>query len=68
VEVAKLQLNGQDRFTEREGSYFDKVQPYQHHSRSPSTGINVYSFALRPRSTSPAARATSRVSTRRPSS
>jgi hypothetical protein len=48
VEVAKLQLNGQDRFTEREGSYFDKVQPYQHHSRSPSTGINVYSFALRP--------------------
>jgi len=48
VEVAKLQLNGQDRFTEREGAYFDKVQPYQHHSRSPSTGINVYSFALRP--------------------
>ena len=48
VEVAKLQLNGQDRFTEREGSYFDKVQPYQHHSRCPSTGINCYSFALRP--------------------
>jgi len=48
VEVAKLQLNGQDRFTEREGDYFDRVQPYQHHSRTPSTGINVYSFALRP--------------------
>ena len=48
VEVAKLQLNGQDRFTEREGAYFDTVQPYQHHSRSPSTGICVYSFALRP--------------------
>jgi len=48
VEVAKLQLNGQDRFTEREGSYFDKVQPYQHHCRTPSTGINCYSFALRP--------------------
>jgi len=48
VEVAKLQLNGQDRFTEREGSYFDKVQPYQHHTRTPSTGINVYSFSLRP--------------------
>ena len=48
VEVAKLQLNGQDRFTEREGAYFDTVQPYQHHSRSPSTGVNVYSFALRP--------------------
>jgi len=48
VEVCKLQLNGQDRFTEREGSYFDKVQPYQHHCRTPSTGINAYSFALRP--------------------
>jgi hypothetical protein len=48
VEVAKLQLNGQDRFTEREGRYFDRVQPYQHHSRTPATGINVYSFALKP--------------------
>jgi len=48
VEVAKLQLNGQDRISEREGSYFDKVQPYQHHSRCPSIGINCYSFALRP--------------------
>jgi hypothetical protein len=48
VEVAKLQLNGQDRISEREGSYFDKVQPYQHHSRCPSTGINCYSFGLRP--------------------
>ena len=48
VVVAKLQLNGQDRFSEREGSYFDVVQPYQAHSRAPDTGINVYSFALRP--------------------
>ena len=46
--TAKLQLNGQDRFSEREGSYFDVVQPYQHHTRNPDTGINVYSFALRP--------------------
>ena len=48
VVTAKLQLNGQDRFSEREGSYFDVVQPYQHHTRHPDTGINVYSFALRP--------------------
>jgi hypothetical protein len=48
VVTAKLQLNGQDRFSEREGSYFDVVQPFQHHSRNPDTGINVYSFALRP--------------------
>jgi hypothetical protein len=48
VVTAKLQLNGQDRFSEREGTYFDLVQPYQHHTRSPDTGINVYSFSLRP--------------------
>jgi hypothetical protein len=48
VVTAKLQLNGQDRFSEREGSYFDVVQPWQHHTHTPSTGVNVYSFALRP--------------------
>ena len=48
VVTAKLQLNGQDRISEREGSYFDVVQPFQHHTRHPDTGVNVYSFALRP--------------------
>ena len=48
IVTARLQLNGQDRFSEREGTYFDLVQPYQHHTRAPDTGINVYSFALRP--------------------
>ncbi len=48
VVTAKLQLNGQDRISEREGSYFDVVQPFQHHTRAPDTGINVYSFSLRP--------------------
>jgi len=48
VITAKLQLNGQDRFSEREGSYFSWVQPYQAHTRCPDEGINVYSFALRP--------------------
>ena len=48
VVTAKLQLNGQDRFSEREGTYFDLVQPFQHHTKTPDTGVNVYSFALRP--------------------
>jgi hypothetical protein len=48
VVTCKLQLNGQDRFSEREGTYFDLVQPFQFHSRSPDSGINLYSFALRP--------------------
>ena len=45
---AKLQLNGHDRFSERLGSYFNLVQPYQCHTNIPATGINVYSFALQP--------------------
>jgi hypothetical protein len=48
VVVDKLQLNGQDRFSEREVTYFDLVQPFQHHTLAPEPGINVYSFDLRP--------------------
>ena len=45
---AKLQLNGHDRFSQRYGSYFDKVQPFQTTKTAPLTGINLYSFALSP--------------------
>ncbi len=49
VRSAKLVLNGNDRFAEREGKYFDMIQPYQHHENIPTgRGINVYSFALKP--------------------
>lgn len=48
VEHGLLQLNGHDRFDRREGSYFNYVQPYQHHTNTPADGINVYSFALYP--------------------
>ena len=49
VKLAKLVLNGNDRFYERPGRYFNLIQPYQHHENIPSNaGINVYSFALKP--------------------
>jgi hypothetical protein len=48
VHMAKLQLNGHDRFSERDGRYFNLVQPYQHHTNVPSKGINCYSFAIKP--------------------
>jgi hypothetical protein len=48
VAHAKIQLNGHDRFSAREGRYFNLVQPYQHHTNCPATGINVYSFGLKP--------------------
>lgn len=53
VVTAKLQLNGQDRFSEREGSYFSWVQPFQCHTRAPDEGINVYSFSLQPQDQQP---------------
>ena len=59
--TGKLQLNGHDRFSERNADYFRKVQNYQHHTRVPralddtsdsSDGrfqmIYTYSFALSP--------------------
>ncbi len=60
VDRARIQLNGQDRFDERFGDYFWKVQPYQHHTSGGTAGwardvydgdynpINVYSFAIQP--------------------
>jgi hypothetical protein len=59
--TAKLQLNGHDRFTERNADYFRKVQCFEHHTRvARVTGeqgigtnngeqyVHVYSFALSP--------------------
>ena len=59
VSKAVLQLNGHDRFREREGTYFRTVQPYQHHTglfdnSHGTAGQNnkgmfyMYSFALKP--------------------
>ena len=44
----KLVLNGQDRFKEQTGKYFNQYQPYVYHSGVPYPGIYVYSFALQP--------------------
>ena len=48
VDKCKIVLNGNDRISERNGKYFNLVQPYQHHTNCPAPGINVYSFALTP--------------------
>jgi hypothetical protein len=44
----KLILNGQDRFKEQLGKYFNQYQPYRYHTGTPYPGIYVYSFALQP--------------------
>ena len=48
IETFKLVLNGQDRFKEQSGKYFNQVQPFQHHTGSPCPGVYAYSFALKP--------------------
>ena len=48
VDDVVIQFNGHDRFDRREGAYFNYIQPYEHHTRTPADGINVYSFALNP--------------------
>ena len=53
ITSAKLQLNGHDRFSERQRDYFRYVQPYQHHTNIPTKEINVYSFALKPEEQQP---------------
>ena len=44
----KIQLNTHDRISTRPASYFNLMQPYNHHTRIPATGIYVYSFAIKP--------------------
>jgi hypothetical protein len=48
VEAGVIQLNGHDRFDQREGAYFHLIQTYDYHSSTPQPGVNVYSFALHP--------------------
>ncbi len=45
---AKITFNGLDRIEEKDASYFNIIQPYQHHSVIPKEGIYVYSFSLSP--------------------
>jgi hypothetical protein len=50
---AKLQLNGHDRASERMGTFYNQVQPYQCCGSLPAAGIYMYSFALEPRKHQP---------------
>lgn len=54
VKKATLRLNGNDKFTDLPGEYFNLIQPYQHHSNIPdNAGIHLYSFSLSPESFHP---------------
>ena len=46
----RIQFNGQDRMDRRYGDYFNRVQPYQHHTSGPGT---TYYETQNPSSSSP---------------
>ena len=48
IRNASLILSGITKVHERDKSYFNLIQPYQHHTNIPPIGIYVYSFALDP--------------------
>jgi hypothetical protein len=51
--VGTLQLNGYDRFGIRDNKYFNNVQPFQHYTKAPIQGINVYSLSVYPEKNQP---------------
>jgi hypothetical protein len=54
ISLAKLQLDGYDRFPNRNPMYFRLQQPYEHHTTTPAQAyIYNYSFALRPEDAQP---------------
>lgn len=54
IEKAELLINGASRVKETDSIFYNRVQPYMHHTCIPqAAGINVYSFALKPESIQP---------------
>lgn len=48
VTNSQIDFNGHSRVIKMNGDYFNYVQPYAYHTRTPDDGINVYSFSLNP--------------------
>lgn len=53
MQSANINFGGYTLLEEKQGPYFNYVQPYEHHRRTPSDGIYVYSFALKPEENQP---------------
>ncbi len=45
---AKIIVNNNERIRERDSTYFNYIQPYQHFNIKADLGINMYSFAINP--------------------
>ena len=53
VNNAQLELNGVDRTSNYDGSYYNYVTSYETNINTPADGINFYSFALNPNDIQP---------------
>jgi hypothetical protein len=45
--------NGFDRISDRTSMYFNHLQSYQHFTKTPSEGINCYSYSIKPKEFQP---------------
>ena len=53
MKSACILFNGLERLERKDNSYFNLIQPYQHHTFIPKEGIYVYSFSLFPETFQP---------------
>jgi hypothetical protein len=50
---SSFQLNGKNRFQERDGFFYNYLQPYYYFKNSPPDGVNIYTFSLNPEEIQP---------------
>lgn len=50
---SSFQINGKNRFQERDGFFYNYMQSYNYLKNSPPDGVNFYTFALHPTNTQP---------------
>lgn len=48
VSTSQMEFNGHLRVPKMDGNYFNYLQPYSSHTKTPSDGINVYPFSINP--------------------
>jgi len=50
---SSFQLNGKNRFQERDGFFYNYLQSYYYFKNSPKDGVNIYTFSLYPEELQP---------------
>jgi hypothetical protein len=53
MKAAKILFNNIDRVQKMDNTFYNYIQPMEHHSNVPKVGINCYSFALNPEAFQP---------------